>query len=157
VWRARASILILFFSSLSHCDFENARIVGISDNQIDVVQEYKTQEGEPSRTNFMRTVLFVVTWLAHATGYISGGFSTRYNHYNLSEKTKARLTLVQGFLSLVLALAITNNYVVEIPFFGEMFAENSLWIPATAFVLLIFFLIAIGSLITILTDRWRQQ
>jgi hypothetical protein len=104
----------------------------------------------------MRTIIFVVTWLAHATGYISGGFSTRYNDYNLTEKTKARLTVVQGVVSLILAFAITNNYVVEIPFFGELFAGNSLWIPATAFVLLIFFLTAIGSFITILTDRWRK-
>jgi hypothetical protein len=105
----------------------------------------------------MRTVIVVVTWLAHATGYISGGFSTRYNDYNLTEKTKARLVFIQGFLSLVLALIITNNFLVEIPFFEKAFADNSLWIPATAFVLLIFLLITVGSLITILTRRWRQQ
>jgi hypothetical protein len=103
----------------------------------------------------MRTAISIVVSIAHISSRLTGGYSIKYQEYNLKERTKQRLTLVHSLLSFILAFGITNNYLNEFQFFNERFAASSFWTIGTAFLLLIILMIAIGSAITMLTSKWK--
>ena len=104
----------------------------------------------------MHTITTILTFLVTLTGKCTGGYSVKYlQHQSIGDKSKEGLIRFHGIISFVLAFAITNNYLVNFPLFKARFDASNLWIVGTAFLLLVIFLILIGSILTLVGDRWK--
>jgi hypothetical protein len=62
-------------------------------------------------------------------------------------------------------MLLPNNYLNEIDFFRSLYDQNDFWIPLSILILLFFFLILFGAIITVLCkwiglkklDKEREQ
>ncbi|MGC3943270.1 MAG: hypothetical protein QM762_01815 [Chryseolinea sp.] len=97
----------------------------------------------------MRTGLYIITLLMHVSAWFVRGYSMRYyDNDDLSDRQKNAALSLHGIFSFGFAFAITNNVLVDVPFFSQRFAENTLWLIGTAFMLLVIVSILVGSLFT---------
>lgn len=96
-------------------------------------------------------ILFIIG-LGYLANRLTKGFAIGYINYKMRSKRKRALVITHGLSSLVLALAVPNNYLNEIDFFKRLFEENQFWIAGAILILLFFFIMLIGaSLTTIVT------
>jgi hypothetical protein len=100
-------------------------------------------------------LLFVaaVAWLAVKT---TRGLAGGYIEAPISERVKGFMMLFHGLGSLILALIIPNNFLVKIPWFSALYAQDGLWIAASIVVLLFLFLMGIGIFFTMLTNLLKK-
>ncbi len=101
-------------------------------------------------TKFWGGIVFL---LIAALGYLANkatrGYAIGYTRYKISDGVRATLMLIQGFGSLILALALPNNYLNEIESFGKLYRENEIWIAVSILALLFTFLILFGVIFTL--------
>jgi hypothetical protein len=108
--------------------------------------------GNPEN-NFWLTLVFLGVLLVGYFGFrLTKGFIGGYLNAEIGDKTKAALLIIHGLGSLVLALMLSNNYLVSIDFFHDLYAQSELWIAASSLVLLFMFLLLFGSLFTLMTN-----
>ena len=104
-------------------------------------------------TSFWGTVVVVI---ALGVGYIGfrliKGFIVGYLKVNIRDNLKVTLLFVQGLGSLILALALPNNFLNQFAFFEGLYAESGLWIAVSVFILLLLFLILFGTLFSLMTQ-----
>jgi hypothetical protein len=102
-----------------------------------------------SRGNPFTYVLLAVLILAFGLVFwLTKGIAFGYSNSKLSENSKSTVGAIQIITSLVLALALPNNYLINFPFFKSLFEKNELWIPVSMFVLLVIFITIFGLLLS---------
>ncbi len=105
-----------------------------------------------SETKFwLSIVLLFVFGLGYLSLKLTKGYSAGYLKSEISGVLKLTLMLIQGFGSLLLALILPNNYLMEVDFFNQLYEKNDLWIALSILVLLILILILSGSIFTVFT------
>jgi hypothetical protein len=91
----------------------------------------------------------VVVLIMLGVGYIglrlTKGLIVGYLKADINDTLKGILLLIQGLGSLILALALPNNYLNGFTFFDSLYKESELWIAASIFILLLLFLITFGT------------
>ena len=71
----------------------------------------------------------------------------------ISAKKKKALVIIHGLTSLILALAIPNNYLNEIDVVKKLYEQNQFWIAGSMLVLLFLFIIIFGTALTSIVAR----
>jgi hypothetical protein len=74
-----------------------------------------------------------------------------YLRADIGDNLKGALILIHGFVSVILAFILPNNYLNEISFIKELYEQNGLWIAFSILILTFLFLLIFGSLFTLLT------
>ena len=104
---------------------------------------------------------FLVFLFVAALGYLgyklTRGYSAGYLKSNIHDRWKVAFLLIQGFASVILALILPNNYLVDIDFFWSLYDENELWIPASIVTLLFLLLIIFGLLFTLVAKALERK
>src|SRR5688500_10155875 len=93
-------------------------------------------------------VILLIIGLGYLANRLTKGFAIGYINYKMRAKRKRALVITHGLSSLVLALALPNNYLNEIDFFKSLFEENQFWIAGSILILLFFFIMLFGSALT---------
>ena len=101
-------------------------------------------------------VLLFIIGVGYLAAKTTRGLAGGYLRAPISDWLTATLAMVHGLGALILALIIPNNFLVKIPWFRDLYAQDGLWIAVSIVVLLFLFLVAIGMLFTLLTGRVRK-
>lgn len=107
-----------------------------------------------AETKFWFSLVFLFVAGVGYVGYkLTRGFIGGYLYTGIGDSLKGGLLIMHGLASLLLALILPNNFLVEIEMFHTLYEESELWIAASMVILLFLFLLGIGSLLTIVTKR----
>lgn len=111
-----------------------------------------------SSTRFWTFLVFLFVAAIGYLGYkVTRGYSVGYLKSNINDRWKGAFLLIQGFASVILALILPNNYLVDIDFFKRLYDENELWIAASIVTLLFLLLIIFGLLFTLIAKALTQK
>ena len=105
----------------------------------------------------MTETFLLVAALAYLGNRFTKGYTIGYINYKMSDRSKRTLMYCHGIGSLILALALPNNYLNEIDFIKRLYEENELWIAASILILLFFFLIFFGTTFTLVVKLRRLE
>jgi hypothetical protein len=95
-------------------------------------------------------VVLLVIAIAALGNKLTRGITIGYMHYQMNENLKSAIVLVHGAVSLILALALPNNYLNEFEFFKNLYKQEDLWIAGSVLILLFTFLVIIGTAVTLI-------
>jgi hypothetical protein len=107
--------------------------------------------GNPVTNVWVSVVGLFVLGLGYLGYRLTKGFIGGYLKADIGDNLKAMMIGIHGLGSLILALILPNNYLVDIDFFRELYEQNGLWIAASIVILLFAFLVVFGTLFTLLT------
>lgn len=103
---------------------------------------------KPETKFWVVMVVLFILGLGYLANKLTRGITTGYIYYKMRDGVKNTLVLIHGFGSLILALALPNNFLNEIDFIKILYEENELWIAGSILVLLLSFLILFGAIFT---------
>jgi cytosine/uracil/thiamine/allantoin permease len=92
----------------------------------------------------------LVVYIVHK---LTKGKTFQYFRYEMNRNVLSTLKLIHFFGASALAMLLPNNYLNEIDFFRSLYDQNDFWIPLSILILLFFFLILFGAIITVLC-KW---
>lgn len=107
--------------------------------------------GNPETRLWVSVVALIVLGLGYLGFKLTRGFIGGYLKARIGDNVKSTLIGIHGFGSVILALMLPNNYLVELDFFRELYAQSELWIAASILTLLFIFLLLFGAVFTLLT------
>ena len=104
------------------------------------------------QTRFWTTVVLLLVLGVGYLGFrLTKGFIGGYLKADIGDRVKSALFIIHGLVSLILALILPNNYLIDIDFFRDLYSQSELWIAASILVLLFMFLVLFGALFTLMT------
>lgn len=107
----------------------------------------------PQTRFWLSVVILIILGLGYLGFKLTKGFIGGYLKADIAHNLKITLLMIHGFLSLILALILPNNYLNDIDFIGNLYKQNELWIAFTVMILLFTFLLLFGSFFTLLTKK----
>ena len=104
-----------------------------------------------TRRNPFTLVLLIIVVIAFGLVFwATRGISFGYTKSKLSDNARSTFLAIHIILSLVLSLALPNNYLKNFSFFESLYTQNEIWIPISMFLLLVFFVTIFGFILSIL-------
>jgi len=104
------------------------------------------------------TVLFIIAVIVCSVVFwLTKGIAFGYLRSKLSENTGSTLLAFHLIISIILALALPNNYLISFPFFESLYNKNELWIPVTMFGLLVVFVTLFGLFLSLIFRPSEQE
>ena len=101
-------------------------------------------------TKFWLTIVIVfILGLLYLANKLTKGITIGYLKYKMNDRIKNALFFIHGSCSLILALALPNNYLNEISFFKRLYEENEIWIAVSILILLFSFVVIFGTMFTL--------
>ena len=108
---------------------------------------------DPMTSIWVGVVALFVLGLGYLGVKLTRGFISGYLKANIGDNLKIAFVTIQGLGSLILALMLPNNYLVEIEFFRGLYEQSGLWIATSIVILLFTFIVLFGTLFTLLTKN----
>ncbi len=106
------------------------------------------------KTRIWGTIVLLFVFGLGYLGYrLTKGFIGGYLKAEIGNGLKTTMFFIHGLGSLILALMIPNNYLVEIELFRGLYEQSGLWIAASILTLLFMFLLAFGTIFTMMTRK----
>jgi glucan phosphoethanolaminetransferase (alkaline phosphatase superfamily) len=104
------------------------------------------------------TALVIIATVAFGLVFwLTKGIAFGYTRSKLSENTRSTLLTIHLIFSIILALALPNNYLISFPFFESLYNQNEFWIPVSMFVLLIMFVTFFGLCLSLIFEPSKQE
>lgn len=98
-------------------------------------------------------VALFVLGLGYIGFRLTKGFIGGYLKADIGDEMKSTLLVIHGLGSLILALILPNNYLIDIDVLRDLYNESEIWIAASILTLLFVFILLFGTIFTLVTIR----
>lgn len=101
--------------------------------------------------------IILINAIIFAVTFLSRGFAFYYNEAKINSNLKNVLKFIQIGASLVLALALPNNYLNEFSIINNYYTKSGLWIFASSVLLFLIFVLIFGIIFSLLARLYTKE
>ena len=112
---------------------------------------------ESAASWFSLILIVLIVVLYFAALFLSRGYAFYYKKAKINTHIKNLLAFTQIGGSLVLALALPNNYLNEFPAINDYYTKNGLWIFASSILLFLIFVLSFGISFSLLVRVYTKE
>lgn len=105
--------------------------------------------GNPESRIWVTLITLMIVVIGYFANRLTKGYTVGYVYSSIGEGAARTLMIIHGFGSLIIALALPNNYLNEIPYFNQLYKTDELWIAASMLGMLFVSIIVLGVIFTL--------